>query len=190
MIDLDKEYDYYINNESMDGMPISVETAKFMYYLCNQCKFKTLMDRGSGFSSFILRLYASEQDFPVDVFSIDTDPDWIEKTKAYLDLRNLNTDNFYIWDDFYRNRKDIRFDFILEDAKFELRITTYNQFIKLINADGVILWDDANHNSHKPIILSCAKELGFKVIDIKNLTVDKFGRCSTLTTNRQIDLGV
>lgn len=177
-------YNDYTKNVSTDGMAISLETASFMYYLCNKYKFKTLMDRGSGFSSFVLRLYAKEQkEFPVTVYSVDDSEIWLNKTKDFLEKYELNTDNMFIWEDFYKSFKNgVKFEFILEDAKKYLRVETPDELTSFLRRDGVLLWDDSN--AHGALINNQCSKLNMKRYDIKEFTIDKYNRYATLTTTR------
>ena len=186
-MNLKEDYAYYTTNISNDSMAMSLETANFMYYLCNRFKFKKVMDRGSGFSSFVLRLYAKEQSFPVEVFSIDHDSEWLEKTRCFLELKNLNTDNLFLWYDFYDEHKDMRFDFIFEDANRKLRKETQNEMVSLIKKNGIILWDDANKKGNRQIIKNQVQKEKLLRYDVTARTKDSYNRFSALTTRRKLD---
>lgn len=183
-------YEKYTNGPnaiSTDGMAISLETATFMYYLCDTYKFKTLMDRGSGFSSFVLRLYADEQDFDVKVYSIDDNKEWLNKTKEFLKLVDLDCKNIYLWSWFYgRYKNKLKFDFILEDAKKQLRMDTPNELTSFINEkNGMILWDDAL--VHNGILTNQCERLKMNKYDTIKYTMDKYNRYATLTTKRNLN---
>lgn len=183
-------YEKYTNGPnaiSTDGMSISLELATFIYYLCNTYKFKTLMDRGSGFSSFVLRLYAEEQDFNVEVYSIDDNREWLNKTKNFLKENNLSIKKMYMWNWFYgRYKNKIKFDFMLEDAKKKLRVETSNEFTSFMDKEnGVILWDDAK--PHNGLITNQAIKLNINKYDIKKYTIDKYGRYGVITTKRKLE---
>lgn len=183
---LRKNYEYYTKNISSDGMAISLNLASFMYMLCDLNKFEVIMDRGSGFSSYILRRYASEQDFDVVVFSIDTDIDWLDKTKEYLLNNNLSIDNIYIWDDIDCKEMNGEFDFILEDAKLSLRISTFPEMFDLLNDDGTILWNDGHYKTHRDI-LEANKEKFKYIEDIEYITKDSYGRYGLLSSNVKLN---
>lgn len=170
---------------STDGMAISLETATFMYQLCHMYRFETLMDRGSGFSSFVLRKYAEDRHFSVDVYSIDDSKEWLDKTREFLEENYLNTDNLMLWDDFYKSYKNsIEFDFILEDAKKKLRVDTPNKLTSFIEYYGIILWDDAL--PHNGLLTNQCEKLNMKKYNVKKYTFDSYGRYATLTTRRKL----
>jgi protein-L-isoaspartate O-methyltransferase len=182
---IEEAYKYYTENISPDNMSMSLKLAFFMYELCNKFKFEIVMDRGSGFSSFILRLYAEEQDFPVTVFSVDSSSEWIKKTRSYLEQNNLSTKNLYIWDDFYRSFKGkIEFDFILEDAITILRKRTPNQLTSFLSKNGVMLWDDYQTKYHKKIVKNQCVKLNMEIVDIQEETLDSYGRYGVLTRKK------
>lgn len=181
---LKDEYEWYTTNISTDGMAISLEMSAFMYAFCNEYKFETLMDRGSGFSSYVLRLYAKIQDFPVEVYSVDNHEGWLEKTKLFLERNNVSTDNLYMWDDF--KGFNIKFDFILEDAKKKLRVETPKQLVNFAKNNGVILWDDAK--VHSGLIDNMRKKKKMDFYDTKKYTIDKYNRYGVLTSRRKLNV--
>ena len=191
---LKDDYEWYTTNISNDGMAMSLELASFMYLLCDTFKFETLMDRGSGFGSFVLRKYAKEND--AKVFSIDDNSEWLDTTKTYLKMHNLNTDNLYLWEKFYDIHYPVclalnnfnMFDFILEDASTNLRVSTADEVISFLEEDGVMLYDDAHYNiTHQPIIKRQAKKLEMYEYDIKKITKDSYSRFGALITRKNID---
>ena len=184
---LQDDYSWYTSNISSSGMAMSLELASFMYLLCDKFKFRTLMDRGSGFGSFVLRKYAGEQDFPVEVFSIDDNAEWLKKTKEYLHMKWLDSDNLFLWDDFL-NLISPTFDFILEDASTNLRVQTTNEMISLLKEDGIVLFDDCHYAvTHVPIIKKHKIEQEMFEYDIKELTIDSYTRFGTFLTRKDID---
>lgn len=179
-------YNNYIDKISNAGMVISFETSFFMYDLCNKMKFKLIMERGIGFSTFVLRTYMKEQDFPVEVFSIETEMPWLQKNEVFLKENNLSVDNLWMWDDFFLKKHGKKFNFILEDARFNVRTSTYKKLISFIDEDGFILWDDANNNTHKSIIKECCDKLKFiRYEETKAETTDNFKRFSMLTARKE-----
>jgi hypothetical protein len=53
---------------------------------------KRLLDLGSGFSSYVLRAYAAGVPGAVG-WSVDDDPAWLEKTRAFLVSEGLSTEH-------------------------------------------------------------------------------------------------
>lgn len=181
---LEDYYSYYVTHVSNVGHAVTFRLSCFIYFLCNEYKPKVLMDRGSGFSSFVLRLYAKEQNFPVEVYSIDTISKWLQNTKDFLIKNKMDTDNLYLWNDFYPVYKDKKkFDFILEDAEKILRIGTPAEMVSFINLKrGMILWDDAK--VYTGIVGRYAGELE---MNRYNLPRNFYSRTVSLTTRKTIN---
>lgn len=174
---IEKPFEHYVTDYSKRGMAISLESSAFMMWLCKKMKFKILMDRGSGFSSYILRRYSKMESNSI-VYSIDHDKEWLEKTKLFLKLHKLSTKHLYLWNDFYPNK--IRFDFILEDAIKPLRLSTPDEMYGLLKKNGFILWDDAN--SHGGLIGDLKEKHKFYDYNIREHTTDFEGRYNRLTS--------
>lgn len=178
-------YDVYTSKVSTDGMAISLKVATFMYFLCDKYKFRYVMDRGSGFSSFVLRFYAKKQLLPITVFSVDDSEEWLNKTESFLKYNYVDSNNLFLWDDFYsRFKNNLKFDFILEDAKKYLRVKTPNELTSFIKEDGMILWDDAK--VHSGLIGNQCMKKAMYMYNIKHLTLDDYGRYAALTTKREL----
>lgn len=75
-------YDYYIAHVSKADMAMSLELAALVYALCVKKELKNLLDLGSGFSSFVYRLYASTHS-GVRVVSVDDDSQWLENQDVF-----------------------------------------------------------------------------------------------------------
>lgn len=168
-------YDYYIANISRADMAMSLELAAFVYALCEKKGFKALLDLGSGFSSFVYRLYASKHE-GVQVVSVDDDVKWLGKTRMYLRSQNLSDTRLLTLEQFLQE-PIIRFDCVLHDLNFvEVRIN-YLQYVLAATADsGILILDDV----HKPDYLYQAFEKLKKefvtIYDLKPVTLDSFNR--------------
>jgi len=182
---LKDNYQWYTSKISNDGMAMSLELASFMYLLCDTFKFKRLMDRGSGFGSFVLRKYAKDND--AVVFSIDDIPEWLDKTKIYLLMHKLDIKNVLLWEDFL-NINPAQFDFILEDASTKLRVSTADDICEYLTEDGVMLYDDAHYPViHQPIIKRQKNLYKMFEYDIKDITIDHHTRFGALISRKNID---
>ena len=82
--ELQKKYNFYVQNISTPDMAISFETAIFLKEICHNLQPQKILDLGSGFTSFLLRYYAKTQQSIPDVYSIDNQAKWLEKTKLFF----------------------------------------------------------------------------------------------------------
>ncbi len=74
-------YNQYISTISSQEWAISFELSTFLMILCDVLKPKRILDCGSGFSSFVFRYYMSNVTPEPEVWSVDTSPEWLEKTR-------------------------------------------------------------------------------------------------------------
>jgi len=78
-----------------------------------------------------------------------------------------------------------KFDFILEDAIFEVRQKTYKDIVALINPNGTLILDDGHYITHRRITKNIINTYKFVEYDIKDLTIDEFGRYGMLMSKNK-----
>lgn len=88
--DLKKAYLQYIDTVSNQVWAVSWELTVYLDKLLKSMKAKRILDLGSGFSSFLFRLTGA------DVTSVETDPDWMEKTRKFLEEHKVSTDKLML----------------------------------------------------------------------------------------------
>ncbi|HRE65966.1 MAG TPA: methyltransferase domain-containing protein [Cyclobacteriaceae bacterium] len=168
-------YDDYIAHVSRADMAMSLELASFVYALCVKKEVKNVLDLGSGFSSFVYRLYASEHK-GVTVVSVDDDSQWIEKTREYLRKHSLSEAGLLTLKQFLQepNRK---FDCVLHDLNFvEVRINYLQQVLEATAKTGVLILDDVHKPDYLYQVLDKLKKKPVSVYDLKPVTYDSFNR--------------
>ena len=85
--ELREPYDDYTRNVSHQFWAISLRLATTMLVLCDISKPARLLDTGSGFSSYALRLWAARNGS--EVTSVEYDPGWLRRTREYLEASSL-----------------------------------------------------------------------------------------------------
>jgi predicted O-methyltransferase YrrM len=170
-------YEHYIRDISRADMAASLELAAFIFSLCKINQFKKVLDMGSGLSSFIFRLYAKENP-GVNVFSIDDDAAWLEKTKGFLEHYRLDTKNMYTLNEFLK-KEDKAFDCILHDLNFvEVRINYVEKLMELSKQNGLVIFDDVHKPDYLFALLIKLKNFKSSIYNMKPVTVDSYGRFS------------
>ena len=174
-------YKQYISEVSNDSMTISFELSVFLMILCNIFKPKSILDLGSGFSSFIFRHYMLNTTSKTEVWSVDDSHSWLEKTRQFLTLHNLPIDNLITWSSFLEKNVDT-FDFVLYDlgSTRSFRIKNLNKIVTLVNPNGVIILDDVHDPGYRPNARRVLKEFNLDYYSLKFFTRDKGGRHSWL----------
>jgi predicted O-methyltransferase YrrM len=168
-------YEQYVSEVSQKDMAASLELAGFLLAICKTNNFLKLLDMGSGFSSFVFRLYAKDNP-NVNVFSVDDDTSWIEKTKEFLLSHHLQTSQIYTLNSFLESGEN-NFDFILHDLNFvEERIKYVDILIQKASENGLILFDDVHKPDYLFNLLSKFRKQRMKVFTTKPATMDSFGR--------------
>lgn len=168
-------YEEYVYKVSRSDMAASLELAAFLFSVCKINQYTKLMDVGSGFSSFVFRLYA-KQTPGVRVYSIDDDAEWLEKTKHYLNEHSLNTDDMLTLENFMQlNEGD--FDCILHDMNFvEVRIQYVDFVFRSAKKNGLIIMDDVHKMDYRFALLKKLKSLEVSCFTLRDMTKDNFGR--------------
>jgi len=170
-------YEHYIKDISSADMAASLELAAVIFSLCKINQYKKVLDMGSGLSSFVFRLYAMETS-GVEIFSVDDDAAWLEKTKGFLGHYQLNIDNVYTLNQFLE-KGEVNFDFILHDLNFvEMRINYIDNLMRMLRSNGLIILDDVHKPDYLLSILNKLQKMNVKMYDLKPITFDSYGRYS------------
>lgn len=168
-------YDYYITHVSRADMAMSLELAAFVYALCVKKELKNLLDLGSGFSSFVYRLYASTHS-GVQVVSVDDDAQWLEKTRMYLRDQNLSDTGLIALEQFLAEPVS-GFDCVLHDLNFvEVRINYLPQVLAATAHAGVLILDDVHKPDYLYQVLKKLKQEPVAVYNLEPVTLDSFNR--------------
>ena len=141
---LTRLYEEYVTTISTKKMAVSLQSATELAALCIKCQPKTILDFGSGFSSATLGHIKKLGLISSDIESVDSSPEWLGKTKDFLDEHELPVGKLTPLDDFSFEK---RFDVILHDiGDMRRRATVLPHMWSMLNPGGWIVLDD----THKP----------------------------------------
>ena len=170
-------YQEYVSIVSTPEMTISLKTAGVIYVLCNEMQPKKILDLGSGFSSFVFRLYAGLQNDIVIVSSIDDNTKWLNFTKRFLSRQKISTDGLYLWDEF-KTYPLKEFDLILHDlGDMCVRISSLPSVLRFVKKNsGLLLLDDMHKEEYRSQVFNLLETHSFRYIKLDYLTKDNFGR--------------
>jgi len=175
--ELSAVYQQYVKEVSSPEMAVSLELSDFILGLCEQNKYKKLLDLGSGFSSFVFRDYAARNP-DVKVFSVDDNDDWLNKTREYLTGYSLSLNDMITLNKFVES-KESQFDLVLLDLNFVEIRKNYIQFsVDCCKPGGLIIFDDVHKLEYAEEIIKQTASLPVKLFGPKKQTLDRFGRYS------------
>lgn len=170
-------YDDYVRNVSDAEWSVSLQTATYLFHLCRATSPARLLDTGSGFSSYVFRLYATEAE-SVTVVSADDDEEWLDRTRVFLRQRGLSTDGLVAWppDDLAAGR----FDLVFHDLAYSsVRVDTLPLVLRAVRrGGGIVVLDDAHHYGER--IFADGRAAGLDLYSLRVRTVDGFGRYAVL----------
>lgn len=172
------EHKYYVDNISK--MAASLQCCMYLLSLYDSIKPDRILDLGSGISSYCLRLFKKINNLDTDIWSIDLDKGWLEKSRLYCEVPELDIEHFQTWDEFKDHTEPFDLIFVDIDMSPQRKLyfePVFNQFSK---AGTIVMLDDM----HKSIIGrpfdKLMKTRTDQEIDIKAQTMDEYGRYSRL----------
>lgn len=169
----------YVRDISAPAMAASLELSAFLLSLCEASGYKKIVDLGSGFSSFVFRYYAKTTP-GVEVYSVDDDAQWLEKTRGYLKSREVSDNNLMTLKEFIRLDPG-SFDCILHDLNFvEVRIEYVKTLLAMLGANGIFILDDMHKPEYRYKVLKELRGTSWDIYNAKEFTHDKFGRYSMI----------
>ncbi len=179
-----KDYEYYVENVSCAGHAVSFEQVLFMRGLCDLIKPKRVLDLGSGFSSYIFRDYAASGK-DIVVWSIDNDSAWLQKTKDYLEEKNISSDNLVLWQDFIKGKRE-PFDLILHDmGDMAFRQSELNQVLNMAKPGGLVILDDVHKRIYGRYLKQLFKRSNIRYYNLHSFTYDPLCRYSFMVHKKK-----
>lgn len=164
----------YVEQVSTPGMAVSLETSVYLDMACRVAQASRVLDTGSGFSSYVVRRYASETG--AKVVSVDDNPEWLTKTEAFLSARELATDDLITWGEFL-DRTWEPFDVVFHDlAMGQLREDGMPIVGRLLRPGGCVIYDDAHHAGHRKQMLRVSGSLRLRAFSLRRWTFDSIQR--------------
>ena len=163
----------YVHAVSTPDMAISMQTAAFLSALCEGLKPQFILDLGSGFSSFVLRLHATATSQGV-VWTIDDDLAWLERTRDFLDARRLETDNMLLWRGMPSSKQ---FDLVFYDLDgMAMRARELRNVLEHVGPTAILVLDDMHKEEYAPEVERTLRTGRWRYFDASACTMDQYGR--------------
>jgi predicted O-methyltransferase YrrM len=160
----------YCLNVSRRGMAISIETATLFAYICSVKRAIRVLDLGSGFTSYVARCVGDV------AVSVDDSQEWLDKTAEFLTRYKVSTDGLIMWDDWVTDPGG-PYDVIIHDySAGEKREAAMWDAAGVLAHDGVLIFDDAQHDGHRAEMFRVAEHHGLRVVNVQPVTEDEVHR--------------
>jgi predicted O-methyltransferase YrrM len=173
-------YREYIASFSSDVMAVSLETATWLLVACRVIQPRRIADLGSGFSSFVLRHHARSSG--AEVWSVDSDPAWLEVSRRFLAERSMPSDRLLVWEEFLVRRPTGGFDLILHDLGLTetMRGEVLPQVLDLSSPQGLVVLDDIHKQPYATRVEAELERRSCAHLSLRSYTRDRFGRFALL----------
>jgi predicted O-methyltransferase YrrM len=161
----------YVSRVSTANWAVSLETAAYLFWWCDRFSPKRILNTGSGFSSFVLHRYGLQSG--AEVYSIDNDDEWLEKTAHFLTDRSIPTDNVLPWSETIEGRFDLVFH---DGGDLQYRVETMAAVSNLASDDGVIVYDDIHYPTVRREAERVTSQGNRRLFSLRSVTLDEIGR--------------
>ena len=168
-------YQRYVTSVTSSAHAISLQLALYLEDLVATRSPARVADLGSGFSSYVLRLLAGDREPAIEVWSVDDDPAWLAKTRAFLTAEGLSTDRTVLWPELAQDS----FDLVLHDlGSMSTREATLTEALSLVKAGGALVLDDLQFPDYRRHVEETLRARGVDFASAEEQTLDMLGRYS------------
>jgi predicted O-methyltransferase YrrM len=155
-------------------MAISIGTAAFLRVLCEQVMPASILDLGSGFNSFVLRSFAAT--CTTAVWTVDDNPAWQERTRAFLKAGGLDDSNMWLWPDFSKETKRT-FDLVCYDlGSMVARAQALRSVLEWVGEKTILVLDDMHKEEFALEVERALRSSRWRYFDARTCTMDQYGR--------------
>ncbi len=175
-------YDRYVTTVSPPNMAASWETLEWLWQTAMAIRPRSILDLGSGVSSAVLR---SLPRGPA-VWTVDDDPNWLDRTFHFLSANRLNTSRMYPLQAFESHWPRGEFDLVFYDlGSIRTRVERLAWAAARVAPSGAIILDDMHFPEVATAVAQCLSEYRWQVVPIFE-TIDSYGRFAALATRRAV----
>ena len=176
--DLEPAYVEYVETVSRWEHAISLTTASLFLWILDQVEPTSILDLGSGFTSYVSRKYVADTGRDVAVLSVDTDQKWLAKTADFIAHQELPVGEFGLADGVDTDR---RFDVIIHDlANGDVREEWMPIAVSMLTDRGVIVFDDMQDRTHHWYACRASHDAGMTLLDAFEATCDPIARFASV----------
>lgn len=175
------KHDAYVDNVSGRVMTVSLETAALLSALIRAARPQSILDLGSGFSSFVVREAAPHD---ATILSLDDSPEWLDKTRAYLALQGVPDSRLMTFDDYTKSHHE-QFALVFHDfGSMDTRERTIPWVLDRTRSGAICLFDGCHRTPYRYRLHEALRARGFTSYDLRRRTRDSYGRFAWLAVAR------
>jgi predicted O-methyltransferase YrrM len=176
----------YVTTVSTPVMAASLELSALVLAIARICQPQRILDLGSGFTSYVLRTHAVEGGSAA-VVTVDDDPTWLERSRAFLESHRLPTDEMSSWDEFSASAPP-PFQLVVHDlGNMSVRAATLRRVLELTAPDGLLVLDDIHDpkgGSYHATAAATCRRADRRLLPVRPLTLDEYGRFAGIAVSR------
>jgi glycosyltransferase involved in cell wall biosynthesis len=161
----------YVTKYSIETEAISLEASYYLWEFLSASSVERVLDLGSGWSSFVFRLYKRLAAADLFICSTDESEHWLGTTARFLAMHDLDTSNLHLWP----HIDEGPYDLVLYDMGRPW--DQHEHLTRMLDLTrGVLLCDDMHYDSLRSALEACAASHGLGVRLLASETTDRFGR--------------
>jgi glycosyltransferase involved in cell wall biosynthesis len=175
----------YLQRVSELYMTLAWPLAATLWRLLDERKPGSILDLGSGFSSYLFRRWAASRGAPrgVRVLSVDGSSHWLSRTETFLEGQGVKVEpgSLTVWPDVPEEPGG--WDFIFHDmGHIYERYTTLADALRLRNPSGAVVLDDMHYAPYAELARAAAERDGLRFLSLREESLDSYRRHSALLT--------
>lgn len=181
-----KDWEDYTQRVSSPSAAASLEVLGLTVALLRLTEAQSIMDTGSGFSTFVYRRESIR--LGKRHVCIEDHPGWLEKTRAYLADHDLPTTDIHLWSDIEYDRQAFEpCDLVFHDmGNMSTRLFALPWMTRHLSPSGVLVLDDM-HKPHYRISVEGYLHDGWSLQSALRLTEDGLRRFSFLAARSPVE---
>ena len=161
----------YVTHYSIESEAISLEASYYLLDLLMTTRVDRILDLGSGWSSFVFRLFQRLSGRDVHVCSVDDSEHGRTVTAAFLAHHDLDVDHLQVWPDVGEATYDLVFFDIGRPWERPPHLET-----AFDRASRTLICDDMHYPEYRQACEALASAKGLQLQLLATRTTDRFGR--------------